>query len=361
MDSYECKTLTPYTYEVIPITEAIELGTLFKRRFNTALSKVDLRGIAKPEEWERSKEVMMTIVEGLTIRFGQSIVSLANYNLRNALAHFRAVLENRRWFQRGVDAHPSFEITELDYALNNAAVLRALAMPTDDVYFDSEDIPIANILHNTVDAASDLLVSYILRYMLERMRSEDSTKMWAPFDLRNLVERATELFPEKVREETCWIKGIEWMESRGLIFRLDLQAHESMRFSLTPRSLELWRLLGENSVLLQCFREDVFRDMSSRWGMNKKSSGLKTDILFEDCLDLTMEIIEVERRHLKTAKTRGLLEVMRDTFGTQLLSLQVTQGLAATFDQYFPITPQHFVSKLNSVREGVKENTDYFE
>lgn len=54
--------------------------------------------------------------------------------MRRALGELQKLLTNRRWFQRDKVMSPAFTIREADYAVNQAAVYRALALHNGDVY-----------------------------------------------------------------------------------------------------------------------------------------------------------------------------------------------------------------------------------
>ena len=175
---------------------------------------------------------MMKIVNGLNVKYSSVIVGLANHNIRNALQHFRTLLENRRWFQRDAYDSPAFEIAELNFAVNDAGVIRALAMPHDDIYFDTHRTLIANIIHNTADPNSNLLVSYVIRYMLQRVKTTDLAQVWQAFDLSNLFNVVKDLFSEDVAQEKLWRQAIEWMKQKELLFDLEPFNENSMSYSL---------------------------------------------------------------------------------------------------------------------------------
>jgi len=356
----ECN-LTPYTYEQLSFGEPVDLARLFEARFDSALESADLKNVGNVEEWKRSKEVILKIAEGLHIRFSDVIVALANYNIRDALAYFRKILENRKWFQRDANPEAAFQIVELDYALNDAGVLRALAMPKTEIYFDASAIPVANILHNSPDPESDLIVSYVLRYLLQKVGGINSNIVWRPFDLQDLMDKAQRIFPSDMQKriKELLANAIVWMVERKLIFQLDTDS-KSLRFSLTPRAVVLWMLLEKSSILLQCFREDIYREIGQDNDIcHINNEHLSRVDLFLDCVQLVEDIAKKEREHLQVAQTRNLLPVMRETFGTELLSTQLLKGLNATHDQYFrdPARKNVLLQKrIVEVSKQIKEN-----
>jgi hypothetical protein len=109
-----------------------------------------------------------------------------------------------------------------------------------------------------------------------------------------------------------------------------------MRFSITPRAVQVWELLKENSILLQCYREDTYRsNPSASW--SRPTLKLGPADLFLDCVQFAQEIAGIEREHIRLAKVRGLIPLMRDTFGLNLVSRQLFFGLQASYKRYVAV------------------------
>jgi len=96
--------------------------------------------------------------------------------------------------------------------------------------------------------------------------------------------------------------------------------------------------------------------MEKHIGFDKKSSSLRSEDMFEDCLDLSLEIISIEKEHLKRARLVDLMGLMRDTFGETPLSFQIVRGLQASFDAYIRTKPGILHSKFETINKEATHN-----
>jgi hypothetical protein len=328
--------LTPFTFEAIDFGQPVDLQTLFKKRFDTALETTDHPFMSvRKEDWKDAVDVCHVIATRLDGNFGRCIVALANANVREAIAYFMDILKNGVWFQRNMNPQAAFKIDEQDYAVNSAGVLRALAMPKTQMYVDRDNVSIPNLLHNSVEEESDLLVSYFIRYLLRHSAESNWASIGQAYDLDEVGRVANELFGTE-HKVPDFAPTLEWMCSRGLLWRLDAYSQQP-RFSITPRAVQTWELLKENSILLECFREDTYRSnplassLSPTWKLLKQ--GLADRFL--DCIQFAQEVAAIERKHIERARSRNLIPPMRDTFGLNLLSQQLFIGLQASYKNYF--------------------------
>lgn len=327
--------LTPYSYDKIHFGAPVGLNDLLQARFDTA-SKTIAAKIGNPSEWQRCLNVMKEVAGRLDDRFGGTMVWLSNHNVRDALERFTNVLANRKWFQRGAKQRAAFHLEEFDFAVTDAGVIRAMAMPISEMYSDNLTTPVANLLHNESWPRTDLLATYIGRYLCRRA-GDMGRSLWMAHDLTPMLDVVDELFPEgqgEPKNRELFEKAIAWMAQRELLFKLDTDG-PGREYSLSPRMIQLWRLMERNSLLLQCWREDVWRDLSDCPEYNRPNEQLTDAQRILDCLRFCREVVKAEAEHLRVAQTRNCLPLMRDTFGSNLISRQLLRGLQATRDQFF--------------------------
>ena len=319
--------------DAIDFRQSVDLCDLFEARFECARAIVNEPHLL--DDWNESMEVLRAIARKLDLRFATVIAALENSNVRDALGTFTRVLENRTWFE-GEHTHAKHVFHEGRYQITNAGVLRAIAMPRTGAYFDIDTLPIPNLLHNSADSEDDLIVSYIVRYLMERAKDDTLGSLWIPDDLHELIPIADKLWSSAIDAEKGVLKAVAWMIRRKLLLQLSPdELDKNLRVTLAPRCRTLWGLLAESSVLLECYREDTYRELDETDAQWRRSETLSREVLFTDCVRLGRAVAAVERKHLDIADTRDKLGLMRQTFGTNLLSRQLTRGLQAAFPRYF--------------------------
>jgi hypothetical protein len=362
--------LTPFTFEAIDFDQPVDLRALFKKRFDAALDTTAQSVLgARNDDWKDAVVVCDAIAAELDGKFGSCIVALANANVREAISYFMNILKNGVWFQRNLNPRAGFQIAAQDYAVNSAGVLRALAMPKAQIYVDRDGVPIPNLLHNSPEVESDLLASYVIRYLLRCSAKLNWASIRQAYNLDEVIWIAKKLF--ETEDKVLNIRPIlEWMRKRGLLWRLDADDHK-LRFSITPRAVQTWDLLKENSILLECYREDTYRNnLSASW--SRPTLRLGHADLFLDCVHFAQEVADIEREHIRLARLRGLIPLMRDMFGLNLLSQQLFIGLKASYGRYFkdpsreqqdlegPLgkLEQAIDKNIESLRDGLPAATD---
>jgi len=330
------KGISPFVPERIRFGDPVKLDKLFQARFDTALKKLAPR-IGKPAEWQRCLDVMKNVAGRLDKGYGGTFVWLANHNVRDALLRFMDVLANRRWFQRDAKREDAFTLEEFNFSVTDVGVLRAMAMPVTDMYRDNSTTMVANLLHNSSSPRTDLLAVYVGRFLCS-MCDETGESLWTPRDMNRLLDVADTLFEtgddDELTPRDLAKKTIEWMEGRELLFKLD-EHGTGQEYSASPRLIELWRLMERNGLLLQCWREDVWRDMGEYPGYDRPNKDLSDTQLILESLRLCDEVIGLEAEHLRIAQARDKLPLMREIFGSHLISRQFLVGLQETRDRFF--------------------------
>ena len=357
--------LSPFTPTMIDFGQPVDLHALFKKRFDSVAKKISQQDPQfaqsyRKEDWLRAAEVCFAISSELSGQFGQYIVGLANANVRKALEYFVNILKNGVWFQKNMNPRAAFWISEEDYYVNSAGVIRAMAMPKTQIYVDHEEIPIHNLLHNSEEAESDLLVSYVLRYLFW---STNMTLNWTSdvqtqvVDLKKVEEAANKLFAPNGKAFDFG-PTFDWMCESGLLWKLEKNDPNSL-VSPTPRAWKTWDLLQENAILLQCFREDSFRSDPSL-DTRTPTMKLAPADLFLDCIHFVQEVADVERKHIDFVVLRESVPLMHRTFGrTKLLSAQLYMGLQTSHRQYFTDISrmlQDLEEPLMKLKQTIDEN-----
>src|ERR1043166_4444472 len=301
--------------------------TALERLFDARLV-ILVRHIAREnrEKWDRAKEIVKTIAKLLSERYGIMLLDLCNRNYRDAMSHLTEILSNRKWFQQTKPKLPHFESVEHEYALNEAAVFRALGLGGGEMSPASRT-PFVNLLHNQIDQRSDLLVCYVIRYLLQRPGNRTSMCKF-----KSDADAVFELFPDPVSWELV-ADAVEFMMDSGLIFQ-DHIPDGNVVITLTPKASLLWRLLQQNAMLLQFYREDTFLDFADRLSSTEPSEVLHAAPLFRELARIASLIIQTEWRQLQMVQSGGALAKYRHAFGTQLVGELLFHGLNKSVHSY---------------------------
>jgi hypothetical protein len=334
---------------------APNLSDIFEARFNEVNNQIAKTHEPKnKEEWQRSYEILQHVSSKLYTKYGITILELNNYNIREALKDFKDILSNRRWMQKNQNPSASFKIDELNFAVTNISVLAALAYGEGDQYFD-EYHPIANLLHNEQVDDCELLLIYIVKFLL--INEHQTVRHGFPIcELSYMLGFVDSLFPiENIGSR--FEKIIQYMLKRKLIFPSpDDSSENPSKVFLTPRGVALWKLLPEHSFLLELYREDIWRDDVKY--SPKKTVDLSLNDLFNDIIKYTEELFDVEKRNLQYAISVNKLNIFHNIFGEDLICKRLLSSINAS-KYFFPTEMSN--STLKSKINELKINIDDFE
>ena len=94
----------------------------------------------------------------------------------------------------------------------------------------------------------------------------------------------------------------------------------------------MWEMLSWDSVLLEIFREDYYRDYSEKTSNNPFCSyilmhqGKQTEI-FSDLIRMISELLEKEKIYRKRALENDTVTSMKNNFGEECVCAQLFEGL----------------------------------
>jgi hypothetical protein len=313
--------------EPLSIQTAVGLQELFTARFRSALKKLDLA--SRKDEWERAYGVLMKIVSHVSDKYEIRLTHLCNNNVREALREFKQLLMNRRWFQRNKVVTPSFTLQEGDFAVNEAAVYRALALRDGDVY-PARDTVIVNLLHNTSDERSDLLVTYVIRYLLNHKNAGDE-----PGDSQVakaiLCNDLANLFPD-ITGSALIDDCIDYMVGASLLETDHVQGEDIL--ILTLRAQALWGMLQTNSICLAFFRDDTYQLEAPLLPLSPVDHQY-SEHTFADVIAFVSQIANSERIRVQNAIKYNLLPDYVARFGEKTLSRHLIGGVGPSLNRFY--------------------------
>lgn len=318
----------------IRIENPVAIVDIFKKRFYEVLHRSDYSHIKDKEEWKRTLEVLLHLCDSISDRYSNRFIALFNYNIRRTLIEFNQIIINRKWFQRARIPNPSFKIDELDYAISEAAVYRVLGLRNSD-YYPFEGTCIPNLLHNRQEPSHDLVLIYIIKYLLTLNNA--NTELDKYVLKSRLINDFVALFPyDKMCDvvEDCLQYGLE---NKLFDFEHDIDNYEKDAdfLFLTPRAKELYMMVGEKNLSLQLFRDDTYQDFSSSERRDSLTIFLKGKLLFQEMLQMSCEIYDWEKVIVESFILNETTERAIDCFGGELFSEHLLQGTRNSINAYF--------------------------
>ena len=325
----------------------VALCDIFRERFRHAIEHIGQNHIQDIDSWKEALEMLLAITERISSKYGESLLKLFNNNIRRTLVEFQMLITNRTWLQKGNDFKASFKLDPDDFSLTQAAILRALGMRNTQIY-PAERTCIANIFWNQAEDTYDLLVIYVMLYMLERNESNDHFDVVV--ETSELISGFSELF-DLDSPETALSKVFNIMASYKLIEieRTNEQERSIECIVLQPRARQLWDLLAENSVLLAMYRDDTFQDFSDR--SKKASALLSIEEQFDEIFNFLEEIHVWELRRLTVFRSNNIDKAL-GMFGTSPIYNHIFSGVRSSLYAYYQDeVPDTYKSKLAMARE----------
>lgn len=304
----------------------VNLEELFKKRFSYYKDKYVKNGelvIGEPKSWDlchlalvklNSKMPSTLMLKDSKRTFEEVLINLNLMNIRQTMKTYTQVLSNRYWVQQNAIPEPAFEIKIEDYLFNNVTVVKALGCGNKTcVYTHSSDngnIPIPNILYTDKQQSLEIYSLLVIYYFLVHLPDENilygrNQSYIAYEDFLNDIQQ---IFGENSKEYKNFITCIKYLYKIKVLRKSIIEADkvetlqegniqkksnklkaDSMLY-ISPRGRELWKMLTDSSVLLEMYREDVFRDYSERdyynedpgWMLidqNKKYSDVIVDLM----------------------------------------------------------------------------------
>jgi hypothetical protein len=327
-------------FREISYTEPVSLFDIFKKRFDAVFTSADYAHIQDSTNLEQALEVLTAVSKALSTKFASRLVRLNNYNLRASLETFRLIVSNRRWLQKDPEWRtPSF-FEEQDFAVNPAAVIRAMGMGELSIYPQNRTC-IPNLLYNTREPISDLLLLYITKFL--RFRSQGHAT----------GEGMTETFRRLLGNSfssSAFHELIEYGLRHFLMHRET--ANGGVRLSETVRSKELYTMLEESSLLLELYRDDICQPLDDGRPLRTTMAFGGGAERFTAVAALIKQLWDAETRLRKLFGSNGDADSGSSDFGDVFECARMRAGLLRSLDAFYLTRdrPPTVVSAVESLR-----------
>lgn len=264
------RSLETYPINGNPITkdDAIDLAKMFEKRFKYYTER-DSRVIGNIETWKECYDALDGMNKMFSGQYKRMISNLCFMNIRESLSYYAKIFANRLWIQKNKEVFAEFTISPPDYLFNNITVIRALSCNEGTVYFNETTNILPNLLLTTRDKDYSiyclLLISlfYSRRVAGEPYGLNSTEKSELLRELRSIFSEEDITAFEKcifyLFEKKIFRKSIRDKDDYSSLDRKESLKDDSKLY-LSSKGEEMWRMLSQDSVLLELFREDAFRD-----------------------------------------------------------------------------------------------------
>lgn len=293
------RKLETYPISGEPITKdnAVDLAEMFEKRFKYYTDKSP-KVIGNKETWNECYSALEEMNRMFSGQYKKMIINLCFMNIRDALSYYSKVFANRLWIQKNKEIFAEFTVERPDYLFNNITIIRALSCNESPVYFDDPDNILPCLFLNTKDKDYSIQCLLVLSFFYNRyVKGEpygiDAIKKDEIIKVIKSIfdQEQVEIFEECIGylfERRILRKGIRDKDDYKTMDRRDSLKGNSKLY-LSSRGVEMWRMLSQDSVSLELFREEVYRDYAkyefnglSSFELMKKA---RQEEIFEDLLN----------------------------------------------------------------------------
>ena len=334
---------TYYTMKTQGIFENYDEAFVIYKEYQIDLSEYFREKVVKlPEgvrtkdeaKWNEALRMVTVLTEKFEKKYSNMIMGLTDLNLRHALKVCNDILSNPVWVTRAARTDPNVEGKRDEYVFNNITVLRAIACGSDLVYMGGEDNLIPNVLYNTPECDNSLISLYIMAYFVKRYEYSGQPRtvgskrkdVWRDFE---------DVFGRQ-------IDGIEEFNSRfeqtvSYLIRCGVLSGTDDDMLITSKGIEIYNMLAADSVLMELYREDYYKEYNPLDVEGFKSSfdlmqEDKQEFIFKGLLGMMWHLLEEEKNMIKAAKKRGAYNKYVSLFGNESMTGHLLSGVNKSVD-----------------------------
>ena len=343
------------------------------------------------------------ILNGTYAHFDRLLLNLTQYNLFNSLQLLIRIVSNQKFigkkeiekngiFEFNVDNY-DFENRDMNSSIpGNSDVFYALAYGDNDLYFDSNDYYLTNIMHYHVEDKQDteLFGLYIIQYMIqnkvsllpgenERERREKTVTI-LPFDDCNVIEgdslinNIAAFYNLADRTEFMIIKEglkamLEHLYNGGALLQdirkpiLDdgqpcgrkYEHGKGVRVYLSLRGFQLYKMLEYNSLLYEVYRDDIDADLVNN---NIPTQKMSVFSRIKYCISYTEVLFAREQKLFSLV---GNKTEYFENFGDKIATIILLSGIKQSIVKYFTNETEERKSLIQSFNIFSKKVNEYID
>lgn len=326
----------------------------------------------KNEKWDSAMSVINELLMKLDKQYGGVIQNLNIRNIRNSFMLLKDIVYNTMWVQRDSfnDIAEGFDISALrQFSTSQANIIRAIGMG-DNTLYNSERVncKLPNLLYN--ENETDLLSLLLIRYCMNKTGLYERKKYadWSETIRRNNILQEIDLvFGGNNNELKDKFDNVfNYLVNKRILLRskdqvqIDTEPVNESNMGkvecvyISNAAVDLWDLMGETSVLLEMYMDDIFLDNDdrSRKALYRGFDGVNYAI----AIKYIFTLCEIERTFFTTAVNCNRTNYYLDFFGETPIVRHLYRGMRQSFNSYYTAnseTKKNFSTELHSLNEEI--------
>ncbi len=335
---------------------------IVNKRYETVIKK------DKGKKWLTALEIVLAIINKIDSSIGDFLLNLKIRNMRKALSAAKRVVYNKRWIQRDYieNTNGAFTINSVeDYDITFATLIRAIGMGESNIY-DSSISNIPNIMCN--ENNMDLYPLLVIKYCLN-MRSHKYSTWGDTIDVSDFYNYTNNIFGKYGPQHNEMFKrATEYLiMSRLLLRSIDQLQDNAMpvnetnvsdirKIYISNAAVDIWDLLGKNSILFEMYTDDLWLDNTNRSGTKRTYRGFDIDN-FRMALDYAKYLVDREIIIRNHASNLGNIDKYTELFGSDFVTMHLLNGLMNSLRAFYKdeaIQQNEFI-EIYELQEKIRE------
>ena len=357
--------------DVILKKDAVPMHDIFESRFSAIKNKrIKNREIGNIDSYSNAKRVL-DIVEAKLNKIGSDLIfNLQNYNLCDSMVLYSKILTNLEWISCGEQQlKGTFKLFEENYRITTYNLIRAIGMGNYR-YYDGSSTCIPNIIQYN-EYGTEMVCLYVIRYLINMKFVGVYGEQY--IEGKELFQEMIGLFcnanmpdPIKHKWKNQFDDAISFLFYKGLLFRslydiedesrsqIRREYYDSYKLYLAPRGELLYKLLANNSVLMELYRDDICVDLPNN---SMVTSELSTFERFEYILGIIKFLFETEKRNIAQA----LWNILKYTeeIGKTFICEHILTGIVNNINSYYGDHDENHEKIVNEIISFTAEMREY--
>lgn len=350
--------------KIIEIKNPPPISEIFKKRFeyfkkeNVYLGQLQ---ISNPTSWNEGFDILISICKQLDVDVGKLLYNLHHNNIRETLRSFTILLSNRYWLQRRQQVEGSFSISMNDYCLTKSVVLKAIIIGNGPTYVNNGVVP------NILCSSKYKNLSYYSLLVIQHFLLNNSVYNYGitNVNISEFINNCAELWGSEIKKDfvTCINHHIN---NKILLYSIREEEYEnkeiteadSRKLYLSAKGKAIWDLLSNDSVLIECYREDTYRKVKHK-NSRLTNENLSQEEILVDCLLFIEDIVSEEMKTIRGFINSKQIDEYHKLFGESMISKHLLQGIENTVKYYFVahsrILSDEYVSVYNKIKKQIDD------
>lgn len=322
----------PFHYEILK-NGNINLEKLLSKQIKILTAQRKIKNI---DQYKQFQQLFARLSQKFNKKFDRMVKNLCFYDIRSCMELYIRILSNRRWVLQGKDISECGKFNPEDYIINNITVARALSCGENGMYINHRGNLMPNVLYNTFERNYSIPGLYLLGFFA---RPEEDSQALRSMSAERVVQMFFDIFHGtsdavlNIKEDIQ--KVISYFLEKKILER-DIRYPQEIH--ITSRGLELWNMLQADSVLLEMFREDYYREYESKGCENNPYCSellMQTNQqleIFKDLCRMLCELIKKEQEFIDAAKKNDMISILHKSFGGKMICFYLLEGVRRSMD-----------------------------